>query len=151
MSNGKTRKRRRAFKKTSKKWNLVLKAYNFSCLYCGIPLSDIKNINAAGQTITADHLIPKVKGGTSALFNIATCCYDCNHLKDNKDISIFISPQIFKRLINAINNLEAEFNQIIKNSNKSKNDTDYWEWVQLAEKEREVLQKIINDLSIKYC
>jgi hypothetical protein len=50
----------------------IWKRDNFKCYYCGVDCR-------AHPTI--DHVIPKVKGGSSEYHNLVTACYDCNHGK----------------------------------------------------------------------
>ncbi len=44
---------------------------NFTCVYCGFSSKD-------GKLLTLDHVYPVIKGGKNDVFNIVTCCEDCN-------------------------------------------------------------------------
>jgi 5-methylcytosine-specific restriction endonuclease McrA len=44
-----------------------------SCVYCG-----------SEHQLTADHVIPKSRGGKSTWENLVTACHTCNNRKDNK-------------------------------------------------------------------
>lgn len=52
------------------------------CIYCGHPLK-------AGKA-TADHIIPKSRGGASEDYNIIACCRACNCAKDRMIIPTFV-------------------------------------------------------------
>lgn len=56
----------------AKRRNSVLRRDNWTCHYCGDYAS------------TADHIIPKSKGGTNATSNLVACCPPCNFRKSNK-------------------------------------------------------------------
>lgn len=54
----------------------ILKRDNFTCLACG-----------KRNKLTIDHIIPKsMKGGTNAMRNYQTLCFDCNQEKADKVI-----------------------------------------------------------------
>ncbi len=48
---------------------LVLERDSYTCQYCGAPAT------------TADHVIPKVKGGRDELGNLVAACVSCNSRK----------------------------------------------------------------------
>lgn len=48
------------------------------CQYCGTPLTT--------ETYTADHVIPRSKGGLSTWTNLVASCKDCNFAKSNKTL-----------------------------------------------------------------
>jgi len=50
----------------------VLSRDNFTCQYCG---RSVKEHNVA---LNVDHIVPKKQGGTDALSNLITSCFDCN-------------------------------------------------------------------------
>lgn len=49
----------------------VFQRDGFRCVYCGAGAQD-------GATLHVDHIVPRSKGGQSALENLATACSDCN-------------------------------------------------------------------------
>lgn len=48
----------------------VFKRDNFKCKYCGRSSDEVE--------LTIDHVVPKCEDGTDAMFNLVTCCRDCN-------------------------------------------------------------------------
>lgn len=44
-----------------------------TCVYCG-----------SGENLTADHVIPRSRGGETTWENLVTACHPCNNRKDNK-------------------------------------------------------------------
>jgi 5-methylcytosine-specific restriction endonuclease McrA len=55
---------------TSDEWNIIKKAYNFTCAYCG-----------EEKKLSMDHVIPLSKGGKHAMCNIVPSCISCNSRK----------------------------------------------------------------------
>jgi len=51
----------------------VLEKYNFSCAYCGRSPPEV--------FLQLDHIIPKCKGGTNDIDNLAPSCWECNNGK----------------------------------------------------------------------
>jgi 5-methylcytosine-specific restriction endonuclease McrA len=76
--------KRRAFKMgrktsfTSQEWEVVKRAYNYTCLRCGSREPEIK--------LTADHVVPISKGGAGTIDNIQPLCKSCNSAKHNQTI-----------------------------------------------------------------
>lgn len=58
-----------------------LKEHNNRCVYCYEPLTQ--------KTVTADHKIPKSKGGSNRKTNIVPCCVSCNQLKGSLGANAF--------------------------------------------------------------
>ena len=58
---------------TAKEWKELCKFYNHRCLCCG-----------EKKKLTADHIIPVAKGGTSYIENIQPLCGSCNSSKGTK-------------------------------------------------------------------
>src|SRR5262252_3904851 len=56
---------------TATQWQMMKKAYGYSCVYCG-------NVS---QRLTMDHLTPLSKGGNHTLHNIVPACQSCNARK----------------------------------------------------------------------
>lgn len=67
-----TRKTKSGGSYTSEEWFTLCFAVGFRCLCCG----EIKKL-------TADHVVPISKGGTSWLYNIQPLCLSCNASKGN--------------------------------------------------------------------
>jgi hypothetical protein len=62
-----------------KKRFTVFQRDNFTCVYCNRSTPEI--------VLQVDHVIPKSKGGTDDIVNLATSCFDCNSGKSNRDLS----------------------------------------------------------------
>jgi 5-methylcytosine-specific restriction endonuclease McrA len=60
---------------TDKEWQDLCQRYDNRCLCCG-----------EKKKLTADHVIPLVKGGTSYIDNIQCLCQSCNSSKGTKEI-----------------------------------------------------------------
>lgn len=61
---------------TGAEWNALVEHYENKCLCCG--RDDVK--------LTADHVVPVSKGGTSNIDNIQPLCKSCNSRKRDKTI-----------------------------------------------------------------
>ena len=76
--------RRRAMKlraegsHTFGEWELLRKQYGYKCPACGKKESEI--------TLTEDHIIPLIKGGSDYIENIQPLCRSCNSIKHTKII-----------------------------------------------------------------
>lgn len=64
---------------------LALLAESNVCHYCGIILT--------GRTATADHIIPKSKGGTDHVSNLVLACKTCNAEKGDSDYEVFMASK----------------------------------------------------------
>ena len=60
---------------TAAEWKALCKKYHYKCLCCG-----------KRRKLTADHVIPVSKGGTSNIDNIQPLCGPCNSSKRDKTI-----------------------------------------------------------------
>ena len=58
---------------TAAEWKTLCKQYNYKCLDCG-----------KRRKLTADHVVPVSKGGTSNIDNIQPLCSPCNSRKGAK-------------------------------------------------------------------
>lgn len=56
----------------------VLARDGHRCIYCG------------GNADTIEHLMPRSKGGTDALANLAAACRSCNRLRGNQSLVRFL-------------------------------------------------------------
>jgi 5-methylcytosine-specific restriction endonuclease McrA len=69
---------------TAAEWNDLIERYGGKCLCCG--RADIK--------LTADHVVPVSKGGTSNIENIQPLCKSCNSRKKDKAVDYRPAPGI---------------------------------------------------------
>lgn len=76
--------------------NLLIRD-NFTCQYCD------KTLGA--HDLTIDHVIPRVKGGTTKWENVACACYVCNSIKGHKSHmkprKVPVKPDYYQLLDNA--------------------------------------------------
>lgn len=90
---------RKAVSKKRKEY--VLKSYdfaifsrdNFRCVYCGKSVED-------DISLTIDHIYPISKGGKHDIFNLATCCSDCNCKKGMSLLPESLILEIWNKLSN---------------------------------------------------
>ena len=73
LSNRRSRKNKAGGSFTALQWDELKLFHNFTCLCCKRTESDI--------SLTADHVIPVSKGGTSNIVNIQPLCQSCNSKK----------------------------------------------------------------------
>jgi 5-methylcytosine-specific restriction endonuclease McrA len=52
------------------------------CWYCGIELLE--------ESATIDHIVPRAKGGSDHLDNLALCCEFCNRAKLDRSVEEFL-------------------------------------------------------------
>lgn len=69
---------------TDKEWQEVLKYFNNSCAYCG-----------SSESLTKDHVVPIIKGGTTSRNNIIPACLSCNRSKSNQEFEKWFKKQSF--------------------------------------------------------
>lgn len=62
----------------------LLEKFNRRCVYCGVQ----------GIPLQIEHIIPKSRGGTNRIDNLAIACRDCNQKKGNKTAEEFGHPDI---------------------------------------------------------
>ncbi|SRR6266516_5082938 len=72
---------------TAEEWNALCAEYNHTCLACG----------RSGMQLTADHIIPVLKGGHSYISNIQPLCKSCNSSKGTKVIDYRNSREDYTR------------------------------------------------------
>lgn len=56
----------------------VFKRDGFKCAYCGQQPPDV--------VLEVDHIVPRSKGGTDAIVNLLTSCFQCNRGKSDRTI-----------------------------------------------------------------
>lgn len=56
---------------------------NACCVYCGVKIK-IKQL-------TADHVVPRSKGGITEKKNIKAACYECNVVKSSMSVADFMN------------------------------------------------------------
>lgn len=59
-------------------------------LYTATPYCNYCKKALAFNSITLDHIVPKCKGGSNDISNLAVSCYECNNLKGDKDLDEFL-------------------------------------------------------------
>ena len=52
---------------------------SFTCAYCGSDLRD-----AAAESVTLDHLVPRSAGGSNDATNLITACRSCNSSRQDR-------------------------------------------------------------------
>jgi 5-methylcytosine-specific restriction endonuclease McrA len=69
----------------------LLTKFTHRCVYCG----------ATDTRLEIEHLVPRSKGGSNRVNNLAIACHSCNQAKGNQDIKDFLSgkPDILKRIL----------------------------------------------------
>jgi 5-methylcytosine-specific restriction endonuclease McrA len=69
----------------------LLEKFARRCVYCG----------ATDTRLEVEHLIPRSKGGSNRVSNLAIACHPCNQAKGNQGIKDFLSgkPDILKRIL----------------------------------------------------
>jgi 5-methylcytosine-specific restriction endonuclease McrA len=58
------------------------------CVYCGHQMRPMPD--GGGTTPTRDHVIPLSRGGPDLLTNLAAACYECNFVKDDMLLDVFL-------------------------------------------------------------
>lgn len=56
---------------------MVWERDNFTCMYCGKPIS-------SKHDLTADHIMPRSRGGKTTYENMTTACRYCNRKKNDR-------------------------------------------------------------------
>jgi len=110
------------------RWHFLLNAFDHTCLYCGT--GGILNL-------TADHLVPVRRGGSTRIWNVVPSCSTCNHQKDNKLPLIWLQNLPKVKLREVINRWEQALARIIL-----KTPPEYKEWVTKLK----VVQTVILDM-----
>lgn len=69
---------------TRQKWLELMKAWGWTCAYCGVQL--------AKGSRSIDHMIPISKAGKNDCDNMIPCCRSCNSSKNNKLLEEWLDP-----------------------------------------------------------
>ncbi len=64
--------------------NYLLEKYDYQCVYCG----------KKDTPLEIEHIVPKSRGGSNRVSNLAISCVDCNQRKDNQTAEEFGFPKI---------------------------------------------------------
>lgn len=81
------RRSRRHAPVSAEKRRAVYERDDFTCVYCG------NGDPFTVSTLTVDHRLPRSRGGTNDLDNLATACSKCNHEKADFTVEEFSSGQ----------------------------------------------------------
>lgn len=65
-------------------WEYLLEKWGRRCAYCG----------AEGVPLEKDHIVPKSRGGTDRVSNLAVSCRRCNQAKGNRTADEFGYPEV---------------------------------------------------------
>jgi 5-methylcytosine-specific restriction endonuclease McrA len=68
-------------------WEYLLEKWGRRCAYCG----------AEGVPLEKDHIVPRSRGGTNRVSNLAVCCRACNQAKGNRTAAEFGHPEVQAR------------------------------------------------------
>jgi len=84
---------------TVDEWNMVKRAFNYTCPKCGRGELEIK--------LTRDHIVPLTVDGTSDdIFNIQPLCQSCNSSKSTQTINYY-TQAILNKLMKLLNTLST--------------------------------------------
>jgi hypothetical protein len=79
--------------------------YGKRCLYCERPISL--------KEATADHVIPRSKGGGTLRRNIAPACFECNQAKGRMDPIIFRAVVLYPKPVDRMDIHLAHFRLVL--------------------------------------
>lgn len=71
---------------TADEWKALCQQYNNCCLAC----------NRDDVTLTVDHVIPLIRGGSNDISNIQPLCKSCNSKKNTKIIDYRYKPGVLR-------------------------------------------------------
>lgn len=70
----------------------LIDLHNGRCFYCDIEVHKYDHVQGKPpkyNTATIDHKIPKVRGGSNDISNLALSCWECNNMKGQLTVSEF--------------------------------------------------------------
>ncbi len=70
---------------TGREFHELVKRFKYRCAYCGCRLHS--------KNITADHIVPLVRGGVNTIDNIVPACRPCNQRKNKLTADEFLRRQ----------------------------------------------------------
>ena len=62
----------------------LVEKFQYRCAYCG----------KGGTPFELDHMLPKSRGGSERISNLALACHDCNHAKGKQTAAEFGHPEV---------------------------------------------------------
>lgn len=65
-------------------WEYLLEKFNRKCAYCGV----------SGIPLEIEHIIPKSRGGSNRISNLAIACHDCNQKKGSLTAAEVGHPEV---------------------------------------------------------
>ena len=68
----------------------LLHKFNHTCIYCGA---------RPAVRGTIEHIVPRSRGGSDRVDNLAWACYDCNQTRDNLPLEQFIGAEKAKSIM----------------------------------------------------
>jgi len=78
-------------------WEQTLKAFDYSCAYCG----------TTDAPLCVDHFIPQSRDGDSSIANLVPACKSCNSTKNNRLPEDFLSLDDYSRVVKVLQTLMA--------------------------------------------
>ncbi len=73
-------------------WGIKLQVFEraeYICCYCGIDTLVYEQLYGRRYAASIEHIIPRIKGGTDDLENLACACLCCNKGRRDRDINDF--------------------------------------------------------------
>ena len=69
----------------------LLEKWNHQCAYCG----------QGGMPLEIEHIVPRSRGGTNRISNLAIACQPCNQAKGVLDVQTFLKdrPEVLRRIL----------------------------------------------------
>lgn len=104
------------------RWNLLLRD-NFTCQFCGVDhLEDWR------QKLTADHVLPRSKGGKTNWTNLSLACIPCNTRKGNNE-----------KIVPKVMPYEPTYFQLLKNVRRTRIRIPSETWLDYIDRDRALI------------